>query len=125
MSYLNFGPTYIISIYPTCCEPTFQLPTHSVRLLFVYLSPKQVVVLGYLLFFSAMVSTRSSVSVTMNADDAHANNADAANNANANVDDATNANANNADADKAEVDLFPGLTCKERRRFIEIQRIII
>ncbi len=81
------------------------------------------VVLGYLLFFSAMMSTRSSVS---NADNAHANNADAANDANTNADDTNDANASNADAaDKAEDDPFPVLTCKERRRFIDIQRIII
>ena len=92
------------------------------------------------MFFSAMVSTRSSVSVTMNADDAHANDADAANDANANADDANDANANNADAaDKAngnanankddnlsdEVDPFSVLSWEERRRFIEIQQIII
>jgi hypothetical protein len=55
-------------------------------------------VLGYLLFFSAMVSTHSSVSVTVNADDAHANNAHAANDANTNADDAYDTNANDADA---------------------------
>jgi hypothetical protein len=126
MSYLIFSPTYIIPVYPACCAPTFKLPTHSVSLLFVYLSPKQVVVLGYLLLFSAMVSTRSSVSMMVITDDAHTNNADATNDANANADDANDANANDADAaDKAEVDPFPVLTCKERRRFIEIQRIII
>ncbi len=55
-----------------------------------------------------------------NADVAHANDA------NANADDTNDANANDADAaDKAEVDPFPVLTCKERRRFINIQRIII
>jgi hypothetical protein len=70
-----------------------------------------------------MVSTRSSVS---NADDAHANDANATNDANANADDANDANANDADtADKAEVDPFLVLTCEERRRFIDIQRIII
>ena len=53
-----------------------------------------------MLFFSAMVSTRSSAS---NADDAHANNANADNHANANADDANDANANDADAaDKAD-----------------------
>ena len=53
-----------------------------------------------MLFFSAMVSTRSS---TSNADDAHANNANADNHANANADDANDANANDADAaDKAD-----------------------
>ena len=98
------------------------------------------VVLGYLLFFSGMVSTHSFVSITMNANDAHANNADAANDANANADDADDADANNTDAaDKAngnantnkdnklldKVDPFPILSCKERRRFIEIQRSII
>ncbi len=73
--------------------------------------------------FFAMVSTRSSVS---NANDAHTNNADAANNANTNGDDGNDANASKADtAEKAEDDPFPVLTCKERRRFIDIQRIII
>ncbi len=53
-----------------------------------------------MLFFSAMVSTRSSVS---NADAAHANNANADNHAKANADDANDANANDADAaDKAD-----------------------
>jgi hypothetical protein len=70
-----------------------------------------------------MVSTCSSVS---NANNAHANDADAANDANANADNANEANANDADAaDKAKVDPFPVLTCEERRRFIDIQRIII
>jgi hypothetical protein len=70
-----------------------------------------------------MVSTRSSAS---NADDAHANNFDANNDANANADEANDANANDADAaDKTKVDPFPVLTCEERRRFIDIQRIII
>ena len=87
-----------------------------------------------------MVSTRSSVSVTMNADDAHANDANATNNANANADDADDADTKDADtANKAdnnantnkdnnlsdEVDPFPVLSCKEHSRFIEIQRIII
>jgi hypothetical protein len=81
-----------------------------------------------------MVSTCSSVSVTMNTNDAHANDA------NANVADSNNTNANDAyPADKAnsnantnrddnlldKVDPFPVLSCKERSRFIEIQRIII
>ncbi len=123
MSYLIFSPTYIISVYPTCCAPTFYLPTHSVSLLFVYLSPKQVVVLGYLLFFSAMVSTCSSVS---NANNTHTNDANAANDTNTYTDDANDANGNDADAaDKADVDPFLVLTCKECRRFIDIQRIII
>jgi hypothetical protein len=70
-----------------------------------------------------MVSTCSSVS---NADEAHANDADAVNNANANVDDANDGNANDADAaDKSKVDPFPVLTCEERSWFIDIQRIII
>ncbi len=81
------------------------------------------VVRGYLLFFSAMVSTRSSAS---NTDNAHANNADANNHANANADNANDANASKADAaDKADDDPFPVLTCKERRRLLDIQRIII
>jgi hypothetical protein len=84
-----------------------------------------VVVLGYLLFFSVMVSTCSSVSVTVNADDAHTNDADTANDTNANADNAIDANANDANADKAEVDPFLVLTCEERRWFIEIQWIII
>ena len=67
----------------------------------------------HLLFFSAMVSTRSSVS---NANDAHANNVDADNNANANADDANDANANDADAaDKADDDPFPVLTGKDSK----------
>ncbi len=75
------------------------------------------------MFFSVMVSTRSSAS---NADNAHANNADADNHANANADDANDANANDADAaDKADDDPFPVLTCEERRWFLDIQRIII
>ena len=49
------------------------------------------VVLGFL--------TRSSVSVTMNANDAHANDANATDNANDNADDAVDADANGADAD--------------------------
>ncbi len=78
---------------------------------------------GYLLFFSAMVSTRSSAS---NADDAHANNVDADNDANANADDANDANANDVvAADKAEVDPFPVLSCEERSRYIEKQRVLI
>ena len=44
-----------------------------------------------------MLSTRSSVSVTMNANDAGANNADATDDANANGDNADDADANNAD----------------------------
>ncbi len=81
------------------------------------------VVLGYLLFFSAMVSTHSSMS---NADDAHDKDAHATSDANANADNANDTNANNADAaDKAKVDPFPVLTCEERRRIIDIQRIII
>jgi hypothetical protein len=72
-----------------------------------------VVVLGYLLFFSAMVSTCSSISVTMNADDAHANNADAAYNTNANADDANNANVSDTDAaDKAEDSKLPDINRK-------------
>ncbi len=60
------------------------------------------------MFFSAMVSTRSSASI---ANDAHANNVDANNDANANADDANDANANDAvAADKAEVDPFPVLS---------------
>jgi hypothetical protein len=79
-------------------------------------------VLGYLLFF-AMVSTRSSVSNTNNA---HTNDANATNDANTNADDGNDANASKADAaEKAENDPFPVLTCEERRRFIDIQRIII
>ena len=70
-----------------------------------------------------MVSTCSSVS---NADAAHANDADAANDANAIADDANDANANNADAvDKAEVDPLPLLSCEERSRYIEKQRVLI
>ncbi len=70
-----------------------------------------------------MVSTRSS---TYNANDAHANNVNAANNTNANADDANDANANNAvAADKAEVDPFPVLSCEERSRYIEKQRVLI
>ena len=76
----------------------------------------------------------------MNANDAKANNADAANDANANADNASNANANHADAanvagtnanaDKDndlsdKVDPFPVLSCKKRSRFIENQRIVI
>jgi hypothetical protein len=87
-----------------------------------------VVALGCLFFF-AMVSTRSSVS---NANDTHTNNADAvidadaAINANTNADDGNDANASEADAaEKAEDDPFPVLTCEERRRFIDIQWIII
>jgi len=54
-----------------------------------------------MLFFSAMVSTRSSASI---ADAAHANNANADNHAKANADDdANDVNANDADAaDKAD-----------------------
>jgi hypothetical protein len=64
-----------------------------------------------------MVSTRSSIS---NANDAHANDA------NTNADDANDANASDVDvAEKAKDDPFLVLTCKERRRFIDIQRIII
>ncbi len=70
-----------------------------------------------------MVSTRSSVS---NANDAHTNNANAAIDANTNADDGNDANASEADAaEKAKDDPFPVLTCKERCRFIDIQRIII
>ena len=61
-----------------------------------------------------------------NADDAHANDADTANDANANADDANDANPSKTDAaDKADDDPFPVLTCEERRRFPDIQRIII
>ncbi len=81
-----------------------------------------------------MVSTRSSVSVTMNAGDAHANDANdanAANDANTNTDDADDAHVNDADAaNKAEcnanankddnlldeVDPFPVLSCEESSR---------
>jgi hypothetical protein len=70
-----------------------------------------------------MVSTRSS---TSNTDDAHANNVDAANDANANADDANDVNANDAvAADKAEVDPFLVLSCEERSRYIEKQRVLI
>ena len=70
-----------------------------------------------------MVSTRSSV---FNANDAHTNDADAANDANTNADDGNDANASDTDAaEKAEDDPFPVLTCEERRRFLDIQRIII
>jgi hypothetical protein len=70
-----------------------------------------------------MVSTRISVS---NANDAHANNVDAVNDANANADDANDANANDAvAADKAEVYPFPVLSCEERSRYIEKQRVLI
>ena len=80
------------------------------------------VVLGYLLFF-AMVLTHSSVS---NAKDTHTSDVDAANDANTNADDGNDANASKADAaEKAEDDPFPVLTCEERCRFIDIQRIII
>ncbi len=75
------------------------------------------------MLFSATVSTRSSAS---NANDAHANNVDAGNDANANADDGNDANASEADvAEKAKDDPFPVLTCEECRRFIDIQRIII
>ena len=51
---------------------------------------------------------------------------DADNDANANADDGNDANASEADLDeKAKDDPFPVLTCKERCRFIDIQRIII
>jgi hypothetical protein len=81
-----------------------------------------VIVLGYLFFF-AMVSTCSSVS---NANDAHTSNADAAIDANTNADDGNDTNASEADAaEKAKDDPFPVLTCEERHRFIDIQRIII
>jgi hypothetical protein len=60
-----------------------------------------------------MVSTRSSVSVTMNADDAHANDANTAYNANANGDDTNDANANDADAvDKAKDSKSPDVNRK-------------
>ena len=87
-----------------------------------------------------MVSSCSSASITMNAKDANANNADAANNANANANNADDANANDADtannpnananADKDddlsdEVDPFPVHLCEERSRFIENQWIVI
>ena len=72
------------------------------------------------MFFSAMVSTRSSAS---NADAAHANNANADNHAKANADDDA---ANNAvAADEAVVDPFPVLSCEERSRYIEKQRVLI
>ena len=78
----------------------------------------------------------------MNANDAHTNNANAANNANANGDESDNADANANDADAAykadgnanankvdniseEVDPFPVLSCNERSQFIEKQWIVI
>jgi hypothetical protein len=76
----------------------------------------------------------------MNTNEAHTNNADGANNANANADESNNADANNADAaykangnvnankdDKLseEVDLFPVLSCKECSRYIEKQWVLI
>ena len=63
----NFIPTCTIFIYPTFYEYDFKIPTHPVNLLFVYLSPKQVVVLHSVRLFvvSTMVTTRS-ISVTTN-----------------------------------------------------------
>ncbi len=76
----------------------------------------------------------------MNTNDAHINNADGANDANANADVSNDANANDADAaykangnvnankdDKLleEVDPFLVLSCKERSRYIEKQRVLI
>ena len=76
----------------------------------------------------------------MNANDAHANNADAANDANANTDGSDDADANDADAAykangnanankddnlSEEVHPFPVLSCEERSRFIEKQWIVI
>jgi hypothetical protein len=76
----------------------------------------------------------------VNANDAHANNADAANDANANTDGSDDADANDADAAykangnanankddnlSEEVHPFPVLSCEERSRFIEKQRIVI
>ena len=87
-----------------------------------------------------MVSTHSSVSITMNANDADANDTDTADSTNANTDNANAADTNNTDtADKAdanantnkdndlldEVDPFPVHSCKERSRFIENQQIVI
>ena len=67
MSYLIFSPTCTIFFYPTFYERNFKIPTHPVNLLFVYLSPKQVVVLHSVRLFvvSTMVTTRS-ISVTTN-----------------------------------------------------------
>ncbi len=78
----------------------------------------------------------------MNTNDAHTNNADGANdaNANANADESDNANVNDADSaykvddnvnankeDKLleEVDPFPVLSCEERSGYIEKQRVLI
>jgi hypothetical protein len=76
----------------------------------------------------------------MNANNAHANNADATNDANTNADESDDADANNADAVykangnanankdttlSEEVDPFPVLSCEECSRFIEKQRIVI
>jgi hypothetical protein len=76
----------------------------------------------------------------MNTNNAHTNNNDGANDANANADKSNDTNANDADAaykadgninankdDKLseEVDPFPVLSCKERSRYIEKQRVLI
>ena len=69
MSYLLFSPTCTIFVYPTFYERDVKIPTHPVNLLFVHLSPKQVVVLHSIwLFvaFSTMVTTHSSFSVSTN-----------------------------------------------------------
>ena len=76
----------------------------------------------------------------MNTNDAHANNADAVNNANANLDKSDDADANDADAAykangnanankddnlSEEVHSFPVLSCEECSRLIDKQRIVI
>ncbi len=76
----------------------------------------------------------------MNTNDAHTNNADGANYANANADESDDTDANDADAvykadgnikankdDKLleEVDPFPVLSCEERSRYIGKQRVLI
>jgi hypothetical protein len=69
MSYLIFSPTCNILVYPTFYELDVRILSHPVNILVVYLSPKQMVVytrLGYFLYFSTMVITRSSVSLSTN-----------------------------------------------------------
>ncbi len=69
MSYLIFSPTYNIFVYPTFYELDVRIPSHSVNILVIYLSPKQVVVLhsvGLFLVFSTMATTHSSVSLSTN-----------------------------------------------------------
>ena len=69
MSYFIFSPTCTIFVYPTFYECDVKIPTHPVNLLFVHLSPEQVVVLHSVwlfVVFSMMVTTPSSVSVSTN-----------------------------------------------------------